>query len=162
MANHESVAVKPAEKKQSIIDAFLEGARKGWNIGVNSMIPNVLMAFTIILFINKIGLMSVIGKVFAPLMGLFGLPGEAVTCLLSAWLSIAAGVGVAANLFAEGILNARQVAILMPAMYLLGAQLNYMGRCMGLAELPKKHWKWAFLIGIVDAFLAMIVMNILV
>ena len=94
-------------------------------------------------------------------MALFGLPGEAVTVLLAAWLAMGSGVGVAASLFSNGIINGQHVTILMPAIYLMGAQLNYSSRCLGLAELPHKYWKWAFLVCILNAFIAMLIMRVI-
>ena len=62
------------------------------------MIPNLIMAFVLIKALNVTGLLDLIGRVCAPVMELFGLPGEAATILASAWLSIGGSVGVAAAL----------------------------------------------------------------
>ena len=70
-------------KKKNIIDLFIEGCRKGWNTGINNMLPNVIMAFVIIKALNVTGLLKLMGQVFAPVMALWGLPGEAVTVLVS-------------------------------------------------------------------------------
>lgn len=150
----------PKKQKINILDAFLEGARNGLNITFNNMVPNILLAFTIVQFINKLGILDIIGKIFSPVMAIFGLPGEAVTVLVTSWLAMGSGVGVAASLFTSGILTAKQVTIVMPAIYLMGAQLNYSGRCLGLSELPNKYYKWCFLICIVNAFIAMWIMNL--
>lgn len=145
--------------KVNVVDAFLAGARKGWTMGINNMLPNILLAFTMIEFLKKTGLLDLIGVIFGPMMGIFGLPGVAVTVLATSWLAMGAGVGVTVSLFMAGSINATHATILMPAIYLMGAQLNYMGRCLGLSEMPKKYWPLAFGMCIVDAVIAMFIMR---
>lgn len=71
-------------KDKNIIDLFIEGVRKGFTIGTTNMMPNVIMAFVIIKILNVTGVLKLLGTVFAPVMALWGLPGEAVTVLISA------------------------------------------------------------------------------
>ena len=111
-------------------DIFVIGARKGFNIAINNLVPNILMAYAVAEILNLLGVMSFLGNVFGPAMTLFGLPGEAVTVVLTAWLSSSASVGLAANMAANGMLDARHITILMPCFFLLGAQLQYMGNLM--------------------------------
>ena len=68
-------------------DIFVIGARKGFNIAINNLVPNILMAYAVAEILNLLGVMSFLGNVFGPAMTLFGLPGEAVTVVLTAWLS---------------------------------------------------------------------------
>jgi spore maturation protein SpmB len=103
--------------------------------------------------------MQFIGRVFAPVMGLFGLPGEAVTVLITTWLSSSAGTGVAVSLISKGQLNATHATILIPALFLMGAQLQYMGRLLGVADVPKKYWPLLMLASILNACIAMIIMR---
>lgn len=86
-------------------DIFIIGARKGFNIAINNLMPNVLMAYVIAEMLNLLGVMQAIGHIFSPLMGVFGLPGEAITVLLTAWLSSSAGTGVAISLLSKGTLD---------------------------------------------------------
>lgn len=118
--------------KQMVTDIFVKGAIQGWNIATHSTIPNVLMAFVLIRVLTISGAMKAIGMVFAPVMGIFGLPGEAVTILLGAWMSMGGGVGVAVGLFDSGIVNGTQLSIVIPAIYLMGSQIQYMGRLLGV------------------------------
>ena len=85
-------------------DIFIIGARKGFNIAVNNLVPNILMAYAVSEVLRILGVMKMVGEIFGPLMFIFGLPGEAVTVLLTAWLSSSAAVGLAASMFANGIL----------------------------------------------------------
>lgn len=58
------------ESKKMITDVFVEGARKGWDIGVGSIIPNIMMAFVIIKILSMTGLLDVLATVFGPVMAL--------------------------------------------------------------------------------------------
>jgi spore maturation protein SpmB len=107
-------------QKKTILDLFIDGARKGFTIGTTSLLPNVMMAFVIIRILDVTGLLQLIGVVFQPVMGLWGLPGEAATVLITALMSMGGGVGVAMSLYTAGSLDAMQVTVLLPAIYLMG------------------------------------------
>ena len=79
--------------------------------------------------------------------------------LLTAWLSSSAAVGLAASMFANGILEPRHVTILMPAFFLMGAQLQYMGRLLGVADVPKRYWPLLMSASILNAMFAMLLMH---
>ncbi|WP_312229411.1 YjiG family protein [Pseudescherichia sp.] len=154
MSNHAKVSGNP-------FDIFVVGARKGFNIAINNLMPNVLMAYVIAEMLNLLGVMQIIGKVCAPLMGLFGLPGEAITVLLTAWLSSSAGTGVAVSLLTKGTLDITAITILAPAIFLMGSQLQYMGRLLGVADVPKKYWPLLMGVSILNAVIAMLVMRVI-
>ncbi len=118
--------------KPMITDVFVTGAIQGWNIATHSTIPNVLMAFVIIKMLNISGLLDIIGTVFGPVMGIFGLPGEAATVLIGAYMSMGGGVGVAVALFDKGSLTGAELGVVIPSIYLMGSQIQYMGRCLGV------------------------------
>ncbi|WP_029684912.1 YjiG family protein [Tatumella saanichensis] len=141
-------------------DIFVTGARKGFHIAINNLMPNVIMAYVIAEILNLLGVMQFIGHLCAPLMGLFGLPGEAITVLLTSWLSSSAGTGVAASLLATGKLDATQITILIPAIFLMGSQLQYMGRLLGVADVPKKYWPLLMLVSLGNAIISMLVMRL--
>lgn len=140
-------------------DIFIIGARKGFNIAVNNLVPNILMAYAVSEVLRILGVMKLVGEIFGPLMFVFGLPGEAVTVLLTAWLSSSASVGLAASMFANGILEPRHITILMPAFFLMGAQLQYMGRLLGVADVPKRYWPLLMSASLLNAMCAMLIMN---
>ncbi|MBV4367751.1 YjiG family protein [Erwinia phyllosphaerae] len=149
----------PVIVSRNPFDVFVVGARKGFHIAIHNLMPNVIMAYVIAEMLNLLGIMTFIGKLFAPVMGLFGLPGEAVTVLLTAWLSSSAGTGVAVSLLAKGVLTGADVTILAPAIFLMGSQLQYMGRLLGVADVPKKYWPLLMLTSIFNAVIAMLVMR---
>lgn len=115
-------------KKMMITDVFVNGAFQGWNIATHSTIPNVLMAFVIIKMLNISGALDFIGTCLGPVMAIFGLPGEAAMILLGGWMSMGGGVGVAVALFDKGAVDGTQLAIVIPAIYLMGSQVQYMGQ----------------------------------
>lgn len=150
------------EIKKTPFDIFVDGAKKGWNIAISSIIPNVLMAFVIIHILNITGLLKLIGVIFAPVMAVFGLPGEAVTVLLGAWMSMGGGVGVAAGLFDTGNLTITHLAIMLPAIYIMGSQVQYMGRVLGTMGVQGRYYGVMILISIINALLSLLVMRVII
>ncbi len=149
----------PAKMSANPFDIFVIGARKGFNIAINNLVPNILMAYAVAEILKLLGVMEFLGTLFGPAMTVFGLPGEAVTVILTAWLSSSASVGLAANMAANGILDATHITILMPCFFLLGAQLQYMGRLLGVADVPKKYWPLLMSASLLNALCAMLIMN---
>lgn len=149
-------------KKPMITDIFVEGAKKGWNIATLSTVPNVLMAFVIIKALQITGALDAMGTLFSPIMAVFGLPGEAAAVLIGAWMSMGGAVGVVITLFDQGILNGQHIAILAPAIYLMGSQVQYLGRILGPIGTEGRYIPVMILISVINAFGAMFVMNVLV
>ncbi|MDO5531984.1 YjiG family protein [Sutterella sp.] len=143
-------------------DIFIVGLRKGLNIGLYSLLPNVLMAFVLTHILRLFGVMDFLGEYCGGVMGLFGLPGEAITVLLATWLSCGAGVGVAASLAAHNTLSPHDITILAPAFILLASQIQYMGRLLGVADVPKKYWPVLMLNSLVVTLMAMICMKLFI
>ena len=161
--NKTTAAADPhAGGKEMITDVFVRGARQGWGIAIGSMIPNVLMAFVIIKALQITGLLKIIGVACGPLMAVFGLPGESATVLLAAWMSMGGGVGVAIALFGQGLIDGTHLAVLTPAIYLMGSQLQYMGRLLGVVGISGKMIPVMMLLSILAAAVAMIIMRLFV
>ena len=150
------------QEKPMLTDVFVSGVKRGWGIATGSMLPNVLMAFILIYVLKLTGILDLIGTVCGPVMKIFGLPGEALMVLLAAWLSMGGGVGVASSLFAAGSLSLHDIAVLAPAMYLMGSQVQYIGRLLGVVGTPGKYIPVMVLISIINALLALFVMQIIV
>ena len=151
-----------ANAKPMITDVFVKGAIQGWQIATSSTIPNVLMAFVIIKILQHSGLLALIGQAFGPVMGIFGLPGEAATVLLGGWMSMGGGVGVAVALFDQGAINGTHIAILAPSIYLMGSQVQYMGRCLGVIGIKGKDMLMIMAVPILTAVLSLFVMRLIV
>lgn len=154
-----AIEIKEAEKK-GVTTIFVEGASSGLNIGLKSIIPNVLMAYVLIKVLNVTGIMDIAGNILAPVMGIFGLPGEASAVLLASLLSMGGGVGVAGALFESGVVTGAHLAILSPAIFLMGSLVQYSGRLLAVVEVKEKGLLFA--VSILNALIAMFIMNILV
>jgi len=149
------------EVKKSVIDMFVDGARKGFTIATTNMLPNVVLAFIVIKALHVSGLLQIIGTVCAPIMALWGLPGEAATVLVSAFMSMGGGIGVAASLYTSGILGSADVTLLLPAIYLMGNPMQNVGRCLGTAGVDTKYFGIITAICIANSLLSMWVMRLL-
>ena len=152
---------KVTTKKPMVTDIFVEGAKKGWVIATTSTLHNVLMAFVIIKALQITGALDLMGSVFSPVMAVFGLPGEAAAVLIGAWMSMGGAVGVVITLFDQGILNGAHISILAPAIYLMGSQVQYMGRVMGPIGTESRYIPVMIAISVLNAFGAMLVMNLI-
>lgn len=148
--------------KQMLTDIFVGGAREGWSMGTSSIIPNVMMAFIVIKALSITGAMDLFGDVFAPVMMLFGLPGEGAAVLMAAFMSAGGGVGVMLSLFTDGILTGEHLAILAPANYLMGSTVQYAGRLLGVVEIDARFYPVMFGIVTLNGFVAMALMRILI
>lgn len=153
-----------AEKaqKQMLTDIFVGGAREGWHMGVGSIIPNVMMAFIVIKALSITGAMELFGNLFAPIMALFGVPGEGAAVLMAAFMSAGGGVGVIMSLFAEGVLTGEHIAILAPANYLMGSTVQYAGRLLGVVNIEARFYPIMFGLVTLNGFIAMLLMRILI
>ena len=130
-------------------------------MAANNIAPNVVMAFTAIYILKTSGLLAIIGKLLGPVMLIFGVPGEAIMVLLASWMSIAGGVGVLAGLLTTGIINEKQVTILLPCCFLMGAQLQYLGRVLGTAGVNPKFYPAMMTICVINALCAMLTSRLL-
>ena len=95
------------------------------------------MAYVCIKILNVTGLLTLAGKFFAPVMAIWGLPGEAIMVLFSALMSMGGAVGVCMALYNDGGIDERSITIVIPAIYLLGSKIQYLAVCWALpAFLP--------------------------
>lgn len=143
----------------SVMDVFVVGARKGWDVGINNIVPNVLMAYVCIQILKITGALAFCGKLFAPVMAVFGLPGEGIMVILSALMSMGGAVGVAASLYNDGVLEMRHITIVIPAIYLLGSKIQYLGRLLGTAGVKARYYPILLGISVVNAMVAMLIMR---
>ncbi len=73
MPNATATQVK---KSNNPFDIFITGLRKGFNVAINNLMPNVLMAFVLAYILDLFGVMSFLGKVCGPVMSIFDLPAK--------------------------------------------------------------------------------------
>ena len=152
-------AVKPV--RRTLIEEFIFGAKNGFYLGVERILPAMILAYVIILFLKMTGLMVLIGQGLAPVMALFGLPGEAVIALVSAFFAKAAGAATAATLYADGVISAAQATILFPATITMGTLMGHFVRCVVTAGTNARHHLLLIAIPVVDAIVSMLVIRLL-
>ena len=94
----------------------MDGAKEGFYIGIENILPAMVLGYVIIRFLELTGLVNLIGKVFAPVMGIFGLPGDAA-----------------------GTLNAAQATILVVPCMLMGTLVGHYARIVLVAGTNPKY-----------------------
>lgn len=152
----------PATTTKNPFDIFITGLRKGFGVAINNLMPNVIMAFVLAYILQMWGVLKFLGDTCGPIMAIFDLPGQALTVLCATWLSCGAGVGVAASLLASGNLAPHDITILSPALLLMASQIQYMGRLLGVADVPKKYWPFLMCNSILMAMIGMLIMRFIV
>ena len=131
-------------------------------MALNTILPGVVLAFVLIQALSVSGGLSLIGRGLGPIMGWWGLPGEAAMVLVAAALSISGAAGAIVGLFAAGQLDAVQVSILTPAIYLMGALIQFANRVLGTAGVARAYWLPMMAICVINALLAMSLMRVLI
>lgn len=147
--------------KKTVLDMFVDGARRGFTIATTNLLPNVVMAFVIIRALEVTGLLDVVGKIFGPIMALWGLPGESAAVLLASFMSMGGGIGVLASLYTAGHLSALDVTMLVPAVYLMGNPVQNIGRCLGTSGVNTRHYVAIVSICVINALLSIWAMRLL-
>ena len=66
---------------------------------------------------------------------------------------------VAMSLYTAGSLDAMQVTVLLPAIYLMGNPVQNVGRCLGIAGVSTKHYPAIILICVINALLSIWAMH---
>ena len=106
-ATNTAAAAAPAKaKKPSIVDTFLKGCAKGFKVGIENITPAMILGYVLVYILKETGLMDILGTVMSPVMGLFGLPGEAFAVLISAFFAKASGCATAASMYEAGLHDA--------------------------------------------------------
>lgn len=131
--------------KLNLLDLFFESCRQGVKIIMNTVLPSVIFGYTLVHFLTMTGLVDLAGKVLAPVMAIFGLPGEAVVVLVAAFFDKLAGATAAAALYEAGTLTALQTGILMAPCMLFGTLLGHYARIVLVAGVRKEDHKWMFI-----------------
>jgi len=105
--------MEKANEKRGFLELFLSGSKKGLNMWFNNMIPSITIGALLITLLNELGLITLIGKILGPVMGVFGLPGEAAAVWAASLMNLPAGILSALPLVEAGTLTANHVAILL-------------------------------------------------
>lgn len=142
-------------RKLSAPELFMQGAKKGFYIGVELITPAMVMAYALLAFLKYLGIMPIIGEILGPIMGIFGLPREASLALLAAFFAKAAGAATAASLYAAGTITAAQATILFPACITMGTLIGHFARVVMVCQVRSLYYPVMFLTPIIDAVIVM-------
>lgn len=151
----------PAGKKPSIIDTFLKGCARGFKVGIENITPAMILGYVLVYILNETGLMNLLGKIMAPVMGLFGLPGEAFAVLISAFFAKASGCATAASMYQSGVLTLGQASMMLPACILMGTLIGHYARIVLVSGSNKKWHPLMILLCLFDAALSLVIMRII-
>lgn len=149
-------------KKPNFLATFMGGVKNASSILVNNMLPGIVFAFILTAILESSGLLTIIGKVFAPLMAVFGLPGEAMACYITSIFTLIGGSGAAAALVTSGTMNAEQATILLPMMYCVGSMVGYVMRLLPTSEVPARLYKIVIAIAVVCSIIIGFIMRIII
>lgn len=152
---------KELEKKPSVITTFLGGCYRGFEVGIKNIVPAMILGYTLVYILQATGIMDLLGQVLSPVMGVFGLPGEAFAVLISAFFAKAAGCGTAATMYAGGILTMGQACMLFPACILMGTLIGHYARIVLVADTNRKWHGLLLAVPLLDAVLSLIIMKII-
>ena len=81
-----------ATTSKNPFDIFIAGLRKGFGVAINNLMPNVIMAFVLAYILQLWGVLQFLGDHLGWLMGIWDLPGEALTVLCAIVNSAEGGV----------------------------------------------------------------------
>lgn len=160
-----SEAVKSAgteEKLPGLMTSFVNGAKKGTNLVIQVVIPNVVFSLTLMRLLTLSGVIDLIGVLFSPVMGVCGLPGEAAMPLILSFASFSGGLAGTAALAAEGIVTGDQALTMVPFIFLVGSSIAmYVGRVLGVTGVAPKNYRVCYLTVVLTAVLSLFVMRVL-
>ena len=142
-------------------DIFIVGLKKGLNIGLYSLLPNVVMAFVLTYILQLWGVMDFLGRTCGGIMGIFDLPGQAITALPEYIPNPEGAISPERKEWPLQLIG-HHVTILAPALILMASQIQYMGRLLGVADVPKKYWPLLMLNSLLMAFIGMLLMRFFV
>jgi len=160
-----SEGTKQAVEKQrppNPMTAFINGAKKGTNLVFQVVIPNVIFAMVFMKLLTISGIIDLVGWICSPIMGIFGLPGEAAMPLVLSFATFFGGLTSTAALGAEGILTGDQILMMLPFTLLVGSTFAmYTGRILGVTGIATKDYKICYLTTVITGILSLFVMRIL-
>lgn len=149
------------KKPDGFLTSFIRGAQKGVTLVYQTIIPNAIFAFIIIILFENLGVMDLLSRVLSPVMGLFGLSGETIVPMGLAYVSTTGGIVALAGLFSSGIITAHELTIVFPFIFLVGASVQYLGRVLGPSGIATKWYGHMFAISTINGIISIFVMRIL-
>ncbi len=167
MAEQNVQALQPEKKekakkdKQPLLDVLLKGFYKGFEVGTRNIIPTMILGYVLVYILTESGLMTLLGTLLEPVMGLFGLPGEAITVFISAFFAKASGCATAAALYQTGVLTMGQALMVLPSCILMGTLVGHYARIVLVSDTNKKWHGLLLCVPIFDSVISLIIMRVL-
>ncbi len=159
MASATATAPAP-EKKLGAIESFMSGCKKGVQVTLNNIMPAMVLGYVIVQFLTLTGLVDVLSVIFGPVMGLFGLPGDAVTVLVAAIFAKASGAAAAASLFYAGTLTGAQATLCIIPCMLMGTLVGHYARCVLVSGVEGKWRGLLLIVPFIDTVIGLVLMRI--
>ena len=154
-ATNTAAAAAPAKaKKPSIVDTFLKGCAKGFKVGIENITPAMILGYVLVYILKETGLMDILGTVMSPVMGLFGLPGEA-------FAAKASGCATAASMYEAGALTLGQASMMLPACILMGTLIGHYARIVLVTDTNKKWHPLLIAVCLLDAAISLVIMRVI-
>lgn len=155
------VKEKVVEQKKSIIETFLACCKKGFYTGVEQIIPAMILGYALVQVLKLTGIMDILATICQPVMAIFGLPGDAIVVLISAFFAKASGCATAALLVSNDVITLAQATILFPACILMGTLIGHYVRIVIVTGANKKWHPLLLMSPLIDAAFAMFVTRII-
>lgn len=150
------------EKKVGLVQTFLDQGTVGFKLWMEKVCVATIFGYAVVKFLDVTGLMNVISIVFSPILGIFGLPGEAALAILASYMTLPAGCAIAASLVQGGVMTNAQLTIMFPMMYAISSNLLYIGRVIGAAGVEPKKYPVYIVIGLLCAFIGGFAVSLMV
>lgn len=149
----------PVKKRKNFMDSFISGSKSGISIVTNAVIPNVIFSFMLTRMLELSGIIDILGVILKPVMGIFGLPGQASVPLVIAIFSMTSGVTSTAALCESGVLTGQHALIILPFIFLSGSLLTFTGRVLAVTGIKTKYYKLNYIIALTNGILSLFVMR---
>ncbi len=153
---------KSEKKKAGLVQTFMDQGALGFKLWFEKVCVATIFGYAVVKFLDTTGLMQVISIVFSPILGIFGLPGEAALAILASYMTLPAGCAVAASLVQSGTMTGAQLTVMFPMMYAISSNLLYIGRVVGASGVDSKKYPVYIAIGLLCAFIGGFVVSLLV
>ena len=121
----------------------------------------MILGYALVQVLKLTGIMDILATICQPVMAIFGLPGDAIVVLISAFFAKASGCATAALLVSNDVITLAQATILFPACILMGTLIGHYVRIVIVTGANKKWHPLLLMIPLIDAAFAMFVTRII-
>ena len=127
--------MEATDKVPNLMNSYINGARKGLNLVINTIAPSIIFAYTVTNILVMTGIMKIIGELFSPVMMIFGLPGEAAIPLVLCFTTVVGASGTVASMVQSGALTETHAIMMLPFIFLTGNFFIFTARILVVSVL---------------------------